>query len=722
MRLGLIKFLVLVNLFGTVSGIYAQAVWQALGPVFNPGLGIGRLECIGFNPFYNGKTIKTMYVGSPTGGLWKSKDGGLSWSNADCSTDQLPFIGVADIAVNPRDTNELFIANGSKYPRKYISALGVYRSADGGKTWVTVSRGMELDPHALNCIARILIDPVNVKTLYAATSQGIYKTTNSGKKWKKLLEGDYHGLEFNSANSNILYAAGTRSTYNEDMVILRSLNGGKSWQEIAQDGGAFKGKENLSIDIAVSPSSPAILYVLSANKEGLRTNELFVSTDAGKTWKAKTIPYPNDNRDKVAIGVSPSDPGEIYIGKAWDFYKSINICDSAFNKRPQKSQWAHLNISHADIHSIKIAPGSNEVFVAHDGGLYNATTNKDASNGLNIATINSVSSSETKNGFAITGHQDCGANIYDASLAAEKQWKNVLGGDGRESIIDYSTEKNILSTSINLGTTTSYGPNQRSMDGGLSFGPLSRPADPGLNALNNGPVTEDPVLPNVYYFGFTQLYKATFTNPSGNEINWEQLTHLSDMVPYSVLTAISVNPLQPNFIYAGFVAGRVFKTTTGGEGMACTSGCWKEISPFKNLIYYNLVKTVSAPEEPERVWAAFTGGAMAIAQADDTLTSGIHKIMYSPNGGQSWEAFAQGLPETPVYSFVYVRGTKDLLFAGTEAGIYFRDADMQGWQAFNNGFPNVTVSEIYVNYHEKALYAATYGRGLWKIDISDQLK
>ena len=137
--------------------------------------------------------------------------------------------------------------------------------------------------------------------------------------------------------------------------------------------------------------------------------------------------------------------------------------------------------------------------------------------------------------------------------------------------------------------------------------------------------------------------------------------------------------------------------------------------------HFNYVKIVSDPAEPDRVWAAFTGGSMSVGQCD-SATSGIHKIMYSPDGGLDWKPFGQGLPETPVYSFVFVKGSNDLLFAATETGVYFRDMAMQEWLPFYKDLPNVTVSEITVNYHEKSLYAATYGRGLWKIDISDKIK
>ncbi len=663
-----------------------------------------------------------MYVGSPTGGLWKSTDGGMNWSNADCNTDHLPFIGVSDIAINWSDSREIFIATGSGYPRKFVQALAIYRSPDGGKTWLNASSGINLDPKVPNCIARLRIDPSHCKTIYAATSKGIFKTTNSGKRWKLLLEGNYHGLELNSGNSRIIYAAGTRSTFAEDIAIMRSVNGGRTWSVLAQDGGVLKSKENVCINIAVSPSYPDILYALTCNKDQLRTNKLYVSMDAGKTWKAKNMPYPNDNMDKTSIAVSPADPGEIYIGKNREFYKSIHLTDSAFNQYPQIQQWKSLQISHADIHCIRFAPLTNEVFVAHDGGLWNAATNKDASTGLNIATMNAVGTSETKNGFAITGNQDAGANLYDASLPEAKQWKNILGGDGREGIIDYSNEKNILSATVNLGTTSTYGPNMHSLDGGNSFSQLSLPPDKTINAANNGPVTEDPVLSNVYYFGFTQLFKATFINKSGNELKWERLTNFPNMGLYSVLTDISVNPHYNNYIYAGFVSGRLFKTTVGGEGTECKSDCWTEISPFKNLTYFNYVKSVSAPEDPERVWAAFTGGSMFDEKLDDTLTSVIHKIMYSAHGGQNWKPFAQGLPEVPVYSFVYVKGTNDLLFVGTETGVYYRNAGMKEWKTFAMGLPNVVVQELKLNYHEKTLYAATYGRGLWKVDISQELK
>ncbi len=700
---------------------FAQSSWEPLGPTHNPGLGIGRLECIAFHPGYNGKANKTMYVGSPTGGLWKSVNGGETWSNKDCSTDTLPFIGVADIAINPKNANELFIATGTRYHRKTVYPIGVYQSLNEGKSWARVSNGITFNAKKPNCIARLIMNPIQTKIMYLASSVGVFKTTNKGKKWTNILTGDFHGLEFDPTNPSIIYAAGTRSNYKEDVVIMRSVNAGKTWVVIADKQTVFKANEHMVIDLAIVPTAPNIIYTLLANKDADRTNDLFVSIDSGKTWQAKEMPYANDHRDKVSIGISPTDPSEIYIGKAWDFYKSINILDTLFNERTSTIKWQGLPLGHADVHDFAFAPITHELFVANDGGLWNATTSKDASTGLNIATINCFGTSETKPGFLITGHQDCGANIYNDSLPLEQRWKNVLGGDGRESIIDYTNHKIILSASMNLGTAGVYGPNMRSTNAGQYFYGISKPNDPGLNALNVGPMVIDPINPSQYYFGYTQLYRGTFLNKGDNEMIWERLSNIPDMMPYSVLTDINVSAINNRNIYIGFVGGRVFKTNTGGEGNNCKENCWSEISPFNNLTYHNLVKVVSAPNNPEIVWAAFTSTVMYI-DTEDSATNGINKIMYSSNGGQTWEPYAQGLPETPINDIVYTNKSASLLFIATEVGVYYRDEKMDSWQPFISGFPNVIVSELEINYAEKKLYAATYGRGLWSVDIEALLK
>jgi len=716
---------VLLALALAAQSVFAQAKWEALGPVSNPGLGIGRVECIAFDPGYNGTTNKTMYAGSQTGGLWKSTDGGQHWSNSDCSTDRLPFIGVGDIAINPKDSKQLFIAGGTRYTRKHAFPLKIYRSDDGGANWTEASSGIDLDAKTLNCIARILIDPTDVKTLYAATSQGLFKTINSGKKWKQILPGDYHTLEFNPADSKILYAGGTFSTYKENISVLCSRDAGQTWKTLADGSSVFKAKEHLKINLAVSPSRPEVIYVLTANTDALATNDLYVSLNGGKSWTAKTLPYPNDHPDKVALGISPVNPGEIYIGKLFDFYKSSDLLDSNFNKRPMNKRWQTLRIIHSDLHDIRLAPVSGEVFVAHDGGLWNATTNKDASEGLNIATLNYVSTSETKTDFAIAGMQDCGTNLYDGSLKEDNKWKNVLGGDGQEVSIDYNNEKYIVSAAENLGTAAGYGPNKRSMDGGKTFSPLGNPSTADFKKSNagGGPLLQDPEESEVYYFGYSQLYKATFTHPdSSNSMDWEQLTHISDLKPFSILTGISVNGRNTKIIYAGFVHGRIFKTTSGGDGLRCSKNCWTEVSPFKNLGYFNYVSLTQNPADPDKVWAAYTGTNMFSADPEDSATLGNAKVMYSEDGGGSWTEYGRGLPPGPVYVITCADKSLDLLFAGTESGLYYRSSRMKQWQVFGTELPRCIVRDIRYNEHEKTLYAATYGRGLWKVSLSDLLK
>ncbi len=245
--------------------------WSLIGPTSSPGgFGLGRVNCIRFDPFNSNK----MWLGSPDGGLWSSTDGGNTWTT---NTAFLTNIGVADVAINPVHPDTMYLATGDGYGYDDGTghfwggtySAGILKSADGGSTWDTT--GMNYLQSANLIIHRVIISPANTKLIFAATSGGIYKSTNAGVTWVKAKAGDFYGVEFNPANPTILVAGGNAG-------VFLSTNSGLSW--IVKNA-SCTGSGN-RVSIAVTPANPQVVYALCGDYT------LFKSTDGGNTYTAAT--------------------------------------------------------------------------------------------------------------------------------------------------------------------------------------------------------------------------------------------------------------------------------------------------------------------------------------------------------------------------------------------------------------------------------------------------
>jgi len=648
------------------------ANWTCMGPSVSSGsnTGAGRVNCINFNP----DDPAIIWVGTPAGGLWKSEDNGNTWV---CKTDKLPVLGVSDIAINPANSSIMYIATGDKDGSDTYS-IGVLKSTDGGETWNT--SGLNWIVTQSRQIRRLLIDPSNPDILYAGTSSGLYKTYDAGYTWNFIRSGSFKELEFKPGDYNTLYYASQTQVY-------KSTNGGSNWTS-AITGGLPTSSGTGRIALGVTPANPDCIYALYT-KSDYSYRGLYKSTDNGVTWTLKSsspnlMGWSTNGSDAggqswydLAFAVSPINEDLVYVG-------GVNVWKSpdAGTNWVMVGHWyggGGKPYVHADEHALEFIPGSNEIFSGNDGGIYRSSNNgytwEDKSDGLYIMQFYRIAASVTNPDLVIGGAQDNGTNMYNAGA-----WSDILGGDGMDCMIDHTNENVMYASS-------QYGSLNRSDDGGWSFYDISPESDgPWVT-----PMAMDPSNNEYIYAGYTDIYKSL-----DGGMSWVNVTNgFAGGIEYDFIV---VAPSDGNYIYAT-MGTKVIKSTDGGA-------TWSNIAGLPLFSVTNTWIEVKE-DDPNTIYATFSG------------YSANSKVYKSTDGGSTWTNITgTGLPNLPVNCIVYEKYNSDeALYIGTDVGVYYKNKNMSSWIPYNDGFPNVDVRELEINYTIGKLRAGTYGRGLWETDL-----
>jgi len=635
-----------------------QPKWQQVGKNIVPayGGGAGRVNVIRIHP----ADTNIIYIGSAGGGVWKSTDGGNSWST---TTDKYPVTSIADIAIDATNGNNIYVATGDGAGYEVgddfwggVYTAGILRSTDGGTTWMQVGREIPQDSRSI--IQRLIINPSHPNILLVATRHGIYQTTNSDTSWKKVLTHHCYDMEWNTSNPNVVYAGG-------DDVLYRSKDAGATWEVLASGFGVGR------MSIEVSASNPRVIYVLTGST-------FYRSGDGGKTWKLKSYPttYFYGYYDLIlSCAAANSDylvAGGFSTVESTDGGNSWTEIDYPFYGAP--------NYVHVDKHAATFYPtGTKKILLGSDGGVFKTGNGgdiwSDISNGLMIAQIYRLGTTPQNVNLVTSGWQDNGINKWDGT-----DWTCLLYfADGMETAIDYTNQKTIYGC-------FQYGLLNRSDDGGNSW-------TYGISPTYGDWVTPfviDPVLHKRLYFGSFNLYKS---ENRGN--NWSAV---NNVMFGTYAQAIAVAPSNNNIVYAASLDKMYKVNILRDKATVVTSG----LPVDKAGINYIAV----SGNNPDKVWVALSG------------YSDGNKVFRSLNGGTSWTNISGTLPNLPVNTIVYQNNCgHDRLFAGTDIGVYYIDNTLTDWKYYGKNLPNVMVHELEINYTSNKLVAATYGRGIWQIDI-----
>lgn len=647
-------------------GTFSAGNWTIIGPTNSipSGGGAGRLNFVRFDP----NDPNTIYVGSPAGGLWKSSNGGASWSS---NTDQLSqVIGCTDIAIDPTNSNIMYLATGDGDAGDTYT-IGILKSTDGGLTWNTT--GLSYYMANTRQISKLLIDPANTSTILAASSAGIFRSTDAGATFTLVQAGSFKDMEFKPGDPNIVYTAGTE--------FYRSTNNGQTWSKITT--GIAAAATLSRIAIAVTPHDNNYVYLLAAKAATDYGFEgIYRSTNSGQTFSKVTTSTPsnvlgwNSNGGDtggqgwydLAIAASPADKNEIIVGGV-NIWRSTNGGSSfSINGHWTGSGAPYV---HADVHDLIYVSGST-YFAGCDGGIFKTTNGgaawTDLSDGLQIAQMYGFGQSTTNANLLIQGWQDNGTNRYNGT------WSQVMGGDGMLCFIDWNNNQNMWGSQYE-------GSLNRSTNGGNSWS----------NATGNinetgawvTPWSQDPVASGTIYAGFQNLWKST-----NGGVSW---TKISTLTNTANVTTFAVSPANNQVIWLSKPGG-LYKTSNGGT-------TWVTVS---NVPPGTITGIACSNTDANKAWITYSG------------FNNSNKVFQTNDQGVSWINLSASIPNIPVNCIAYQDNSNDAIYIGTDVGAFYKDAGLNIWQPFSNGLPNVIVTQLSIHYATNTIRASTYGRGMWE--------
>tara|TARA_X000000950_G_scaffold105997_1_gene133460 strand:+ start:1728 stop:4301 length:2574 start_codon:yes stop_codon:yes gene_type:complete len=648
--------------------------WKPLGPTNVPIIlsngknrGVGRINAIAFDPYDQ----NIIYIGSPGGGFWKSIDGGANWMT---TSDDLPVLGVSSIAVDPSNTDIIYIATGDANASDTYS-IGVLKSVDQGDTWTTT--GLSYNVNANKRVNKILINPNNTDSVFAATNTNIMLSVDGGMSWNNCAPlGRWRDIEFMPGNPNIVYAAKQSSGGSN---VYRSLDGGSNWSVI-NNGVASSGKYRPLI--AVTPINPNVIYALYSASD-YSFHGIYKSIDGGDNWNLQSNSPNILGRDTdgtgtggqswydLSLGVSNNDENHLFVG-------GINLWESTdggsnwtIEASSGNGNYAYM---HVDQHCLEFHPITNVPYAGNDGGLYKYLDNLnnwiDISDGLEISQFYKLGLSESNASRLIAGAQDNGTEMLTNGV-----WDAVRGADGMECAIDPYDEDLLYSSS-------QYGGLRKSYNGGNNWDNIKPVSYDGAWVT---PYKIHPNNNNMIVAGYDEVYLSLTSGAVWDSISYNVSGGQS-------VRTIALAPSNEDYIYAATYS-RLMKTTNSGQS-------WASIKP--GLPNYNISDVTISDNDPNRLWVTMSE------------YSASNKVFESSNGGATWTNITgTNLPNLPVNCIVYQANANEDLYIGTDIGVYHKDNTMSDWTAYKNGLPNVVVNELEIHYPTSRIRAATFGRGVW---------
>jgi photosystem II stability/assembly factor-like uncharacterized protein len=695
----------------TTGSLNATGNWSSLGPSSSSGgyAGLGRFNCVAFRPGDN----NTYYVGSPSGGLWKTTDNGTNWT---VLTDDNAVLGVSDavviaggtpasdivyIATGDRDGGSMWALGGGQSNDN--NSIGVLKSTDGGSTWATT--GLTFTASQKITINILLMDPNDNTILYAATSNGIYKTTDAGVNWANISNpGNVIDLKFKPGTSSTLYAS--TKNYVGTPNIYRSTNSGATWSAVT----GFSNSE-YRIGLAVTAANSAFVYAIVCRQNGglkgiyrsSNSGTSFTQVYDGTVANHNLLGWYTDGSGgtsgqggyDLAIDVSPTNGDELYIGgvithKSTDggsSWTAVNCWTSnvSYNKNGAPEV-------HADQHMLRFRSSDNALFETNDGGIYYTTDGGNSwvekTNGIEPSQMYRLSVATTSATEVLTGLQDNGSKLYSGGA-----WSDAQGGDGMECLIDYTTTNTQYATypNGNLKRTTNHWSNSTSITQDNNGNPIN-----GLNETGYWvtPYVIDPVNHLSLYIGLNNVWKSTDQGSS-----W---TKISTMNSNDRIRSLAVAPSNTQVIYAADPSS-IWHTTDGGTSWSDITGT---LPTGASSITYISIKD----DDPNTAWVS-----MGQYNPDG--------VFQTTDGGANWSNISAGLPSIPVMCVIQNTQNNALLelYAATDVGVYVK-VGAANWALFSDGLPNVVVNELEIYYNTgtpalSRIRAASSGRGLWESEL-----
>jgi hypothetical protein len=662
----------------------------------------GRIAAIATDP----TNANIIYVGAWGGGVWKTTDGGSTWTPL---TDGQATLTMGAIAVAPSNPSIIYAGTGTAADSgDSFYGRGVLKSTNGGAIWTLLTGNAGKNEFDRRTISRIVVNPTNAKIVYVAVAgggvnglsgnTGIWKSTDGGTTWTNTTASitttaGFSDLVIDPKHPQILYAAA--GSFNGSTVngVYKTTNAGMTWSAAGNFPG---GSSDGSIRIALAPSNVQTLYASIATTgftSGLR--EMLKSTNGGSTWTQLSPPdylSPQANYDST-LAVDPSNANIVYAGGTAngggpDFIESTDGGSTWTNISTGASG---TNGVHTDEHAIAF-DANGKLIDGNDGGVWrldNPTIGSiqwtDLNTNLQVTQFIGIALNPTNPTLVLGGSQDNGTELSTGS----SEWIAVRGGDGGFVQIDSSNPNTLYHT-------FSYGGGflERSTDGGATWSNATK----GINTSDPAdfyvPYVMDPSNSSRLILGTNRVYETT-----NRASNWSPISNpgSNGWTVSSTIDSLAIAASDGNTIYAS-AGGHIFVTFNDGA-------TWhqRDIPGFSDH-FQDLLVDPANNMTAYAVRDRFTGG------------SGGHVFM-TTDGGQHWTDISGNLPDVPTNTIALDPRTH-VLYIGTDAGVYASNDGGTTWAPFAIGMPNVRVTQLVLNTTESVLAAGTFGRGVWEIGIT----
>ncbi|MGG5487230.1 VPS10 domain-containing protein [Gaetbulibacter sp. PBL-D1] len=672
-----------------------------------------------------------MYVGTASGGLWKSTSGGIKWEPI---FDNEATASIGAVAIQQSNPSVIWVGTGEGNPRNSLNGgYGIYKSLDGGKSWMLM--GLENTRH----IHRVIIDPTNPNVVYVAAigspwgehpERGIFKTTNGGETWEKILFANNKTgaaeLIMDPTNPNKLIAA--LWEHKRDPWFFKSggegsglhitHDGGKTWKKITDEDGLPKGELG-RIGIAIAPNKPNIVYALIEAKK----NGFYKSEDGGFTWKKV-----NDNLNE--IGNRPFYYAEIYVApdnenRVYTIFTYVNVSEDGGKSFDQlMPAYGVDNGIHPDHHAWWIHPNNGNFMIdGNDGGL-NIT--KDGGKtwrfigNIPVAQFYHINVDNDYPYNVYGGMQDNGswrgpAYVWKTQGIRNSYWQEISFGDGFDVVPDKDDSRFGWSMS-QQGYVSRY-------DWETGNNLLVRPTHPDPNVelrFNwNSAINIDPFNNSTLYFGSQFVHKSTDKGETWTVISEDLTTNDPEKLKQSesggltmdatgaenhcTILVIEPSPVEKNMLWIGTDDGRVHVTQNGGQTYTDVS------KNIKGLPKGSWIPQIKASNKNK-------GEALLIA-------NDYRRFNYTPYAyrtkdyGKTWTRIVDE-NDVKSYTLSIVEDIEEpnLLFLGTDDGLYISLNAGESWTKWTEGFPTTSVKDLVIHPREHDLVIGTFGRAAWVLD------
>ncbi|MFV9550234.1 T9SS type A sorting domain-containing protein [Algibacter sp. PT7-4] len=688
--------------------------------------GSGRINFVTFDPI-NPST--TMYVGAPDGGLWKTTNGGTSWTT---NTDYLPIIGCSGLVIDPNNTQAMYLATGDRESDR--TSIGVMKSTDGGANWNTTGLVWTVGTSGVADnyrISKIVMDPNNAQVMMVSTDGGVFRTTDgwaSSTLTTPFVEA-FSDIEFKPGNSNVVYTASTDGSAG---YIYKSTDNGVTWATAT----GIPTSDVQRIELAVTAHDNTYVYAIVGNNDG-GLKGVYKSTDSGDTFSLvyeTTASTPNILHSDanppasptegwnggqafhdLAIVVSPVDKNKITIGGI-NQWQSTNGGTSwtritswlGFNPDYPDSNRDPEPYIHADIIYIEYMPGGNNTtfFTTCDGGISKTTddgaTWTDITANIAVGQQTSISTSATNQDIFFAGLQDIGSLKYNNG-----SWTVLSGGDGEDGFFD-----RVDANSEFIVSSTTNGQFFYTTDGGVTSNDIPWDSHPyhmfpdGSETEWFSPIHQDPSNADLVYLGGRPfLYKSSdlFSAASSGTASFEKTGTTAPSPGAKNILRFEIAPSNNSIIYV-IKENIISKSTNAGSTWSdISSGLPVSLAKLKNLAISNT--------DENKVWVVFSGYADG------------EKVYKTTDGGANWINMSNGLPNIPMNTVVYRNDSvNDEIYVGADLGVYAIDNQIASAVPFLTDLPKCAVQDLEIFYTSSTtgkLRAATYGRGSWETDLSN---